>query len=214
MRPGQLLHRFDQAIMPRCCVFCGVRWTDDAGHICAGCKNDLEYRDPCAEETGSFAAVIAPLAYAFPIDAAIKALKFRRKLFYVPAFGELLVEAARFLPRSADALLPVPLHWRRHVLRGFNQSDEICKRLQTATGLPLLRVVKRVRATPSQSGLSAAERRRNLRGAFRVVTNVEANHVVIVDDVITTGATVRGIARVLQNAGVDQVSVLALAMTE
>ncbi len=214
MRPGELLERLDQAIMPRCCAFCGIRTLADEAHICRGCEHDLEYRDPCIESAAPFEAVIAPLMYTFPIDAAIKALKFRSKLFYVPAFGELLIEAAHNLPPSADALLPVPLHWRRHVMRGFNQSDEICKPVHKATGLPVLRVIKRVRATPSQSGLSAAERRKNLRGAFRVTSKITARHVVIVDDVITTGTTARAIAGVLLNAGVDQVSVLAIAKVD
>ena len=200
--------------MPRCCVFCGVRCLADEGYICAGCKSDLEYREPLTESAAPFDAVIAPLVYAFPVDAAIKALKFRRRLYYVPAFGELLVEAARRLPQSADALLPVPLHWCRHVMRGFNQSDEICKPLRKATGLPVLRSVRRVRATPSQSGLSATERRKNLRAAFRLTAKVVAKHVVIVDDVITTGTTVRAVARVLFEAGVERVSVLAIARAE
>ena len=211
MRPGMLLQRLDQAIMPRCCVFCGVRCTEDETHICVGCASDLLYRQPCVDNEAPFEAVIAPLVYAFPVDAAIKALKFRRQLFYAPAFGEFLVAAARQLPQSVDALLPVPLHWRRHVLRGFNQSDEICKPVRKATGIPVLRTMQRARATPSQSGLSAAERRKNLRAAFRLTATVAARHVVIVDDVITTGTTVRAVARVLFDAGVEKVSVLAVA---
>ena len=211
MHPANLLTRLDRAVMPRCCAFCGVRCEQDERYVCSGCKRDLRYSDRCVEAAPPFGAVIAPMAYAFPVDAAIKALKFRRKLFYVPAFVELMIEATAHLPASADALLPVPLHWWRHVMRGFNQSDELCKSLRKATGLPVTRAVKRVRATPSQTGLSAPQRKANLRGAFRLARKVRARHIVIVDDVITTGATARAVAQVLLDAGVDEVSLLVLA---
>ena len=113
-----------------------------------------------------------------------------------------------------DALLPVPLHWWRHVTRGFNQADELCKPIRKATGVPLLRVVKRCRATAPQSGLTAPQRRKNLRAAFRTTRKLDAKHVVIIDDVITTGETTGAIASVLLDAGVKQVSVLALARAE
>lgn len=211
MHPGSLLARLDEAVMPRCCAFCGVRCERDEGHVCSGCKRDLRYSDRCVEAAPPFEAVVAPLVYAFPVDAAIKALKFRRKLFYVPAFVELMNDATKYLPASADALLPVPLHWWRHVMRGFNQADELCKSLRKATGLPVTRAVKRVRATPSQTGLSAPQRKENLRGAFRLARKLRARHIVIVDDVITTGSTARAVADVLLDAGVDAVSLLALA---
>jgi len=108
-------------------------------------------------------------------------------------------------------LLPVPLHWRRHGIRGFNQAAEICALLKKATGLPTIRNVRRRRATPYQSGLSARERRRNLRRAFAVHGTVTARHVLIVDDVITTGETCRQLAAVLRVHGVEKISVLAIA---
>jgi predicted amidophosphoribosyltransferase len=107
-----------------------------------------------------FAGAAAPLAYEFPVDAAIRLFKFHRKLHYASAFGELLCAAAADLPADIDALLPVPLHWLRHGIRGFNQAAEICRPLQKASGLPVLRNVSRIRRTPYQSGLGARERGR------------------------------------------------------
>ena len=158
-----------------------------------------------------FEAAVAALAFEFPIDAAIRQFKFHRKLYYAEAFGELLCRAAATLPGDVDALLPVPLHWLRHGIRGFNQAAEICRPLQRATGLPVIRNVKRLRRTPYQSGLGARERRRNLVGAFAVHSEMRANHIVLVDDVMTTGETCAQLARELLDRGVPKVSVLALA---
>lgn len=232
----QLLEQAGRAIesslMPRRCVFCGVDCEDDERFLCTGCADDLpriENACPrCAQPASAplrsgvecadcqirpppFIAARAPFAYEFPVDAAIKAFKFRHKLFYVPALGALLENAFAELPHDIDALLPVPLHWRRHAVRGFNQARELCKPLRKSTGLPILEAVVRSRPTPYQSGLNAKQRRRNLRRAFEVRSAIDAAHVLIVDDVITTGETCRELADVLLCAGVDKVSVLAVA---
>ncbi len=206
----RLLTRLDDAIMPRYCVFCGDQCLPAEKTLCLGCRLDLP-RNAIEAPIPPCETVIAPLAYAFPVDAALKALKFNRKLYFVPPFSELLAEAAAGLPADVDALLPVPLHWIRHSTRGFNQSVELCKPLATSAALPLLDVVSRCRATRSQSGLTARERRRNLADAFRLRRPVEARHVCIVDDVVTTGTTVRAVARLLLDSGVEKVSVLAVA---
>jgi len=218
--------------MPRCCVFCGVECEPFEEHVCRGCAADLPWNENqcpgcaepqqtmlaaglhCANCQGApspFAAAATPLRYAFPIDAAIKLLKFRRRLDYVPAFGALLAGMLASLPPNIDSLLPVPLHWRRQAVRGFNQADELCRELHRRSGLPVLRNARRVRATPYQSGLDARSRARNLRAAFAVQGSIGAKHVLIVDDVITTGATCRQLTRQLLQTGVPEVSVLALA---
>lgn len=158
-----------------------------------------------------FAAVITPLEYRFPIDAAIKAFKFRRKFHYQPAFADILVQAASLLPKDIDAILPVPLHRRRRVIRRFNQAEELARPLQNVLAAKVIHSVRRIRHTPYQSGLSAAARRRNLRSAFELRRGLHAKHVLIVDDVITTGETCRQLARMLLDNKVNQVSVLALA---
>jgi ComF family protein len=158
-----------------------------------------------------FQAAVAPPAYAFPVHAAIRNFKYHRKMYYATAFGELICSAAAELPGDIDALLPVPLHWLRHGLRGFNQAAEICRPLQRASGLPVLRNVARVRRTPYQSGLAVRERRRNLSGAFAARGAIRARHVLLIDDVITSGETCARLAQVLLANKVAKVSVLALA---
>ena len=205
-----MLRALVNAVMPQRCVFCGELSRDNEQFICDGCREDLSRADP-APPTAPLEAEVAPLAYAFPVDAAIKALKFRRKLFYVPALAGVLRDALIDLPDDIDAVLPVPLHWRRQWFRGFNQAIEIGRPVACQLGVPVINNVIRKRATPYQSGLDSDDRAKNLRAAFVVRDSLSHTHVLIVDDVITTGATVGELARVLRQAGVERVSALAVA---
>jgi ComF family protein len=225
-------NRLGQALLPNACVFCGGRRKHGESRICEPCHADLPWIDKacarcaglqvaqlphgvhcvaCQQDPPPFEAAVAPLAYAFPVDAAIKALKFRRKLFYAPLFAGILAESMLSLPAGIDALLPVPLHWRRQALRGFNQATEIARPIGRISGIPLIGNVIRVRATPYQSGLAAQRRQGKLRGAFSIRGALDARHVLIIDDVITTGETCRQISRTLLDAGVGRVSILAVA---
>jgi ComF family protein len=229
---GGALRRLDNSIMPLRCVFCGTESRPPEGRLCRGCYSDLPWitnacarcAEPVATELPSgvycaacqkreppFQATVAPLRYEFPVDAGLKALKFGRRLYYAPAFGELLLAEMRRLPPDIDALLPVPLHWRRQAFRGFNQAAELCKPLARRYALPIVTGVARRRATPFQSGLAASERSKNLRRAFVVRKTSAFRHILIVDDVVTTGETTRQLARALIRSGVRKVSVVAVA---
>lgn len=207
-----LLRVLENAVMPLRCVFCGTRTERPEEYICTGCGGDLpRIESPPPPVSSPLEFDIAPLAYEFPVDAAIKALKFQRRLFYAPALAELLSRECDRLPDDIDAVLPVPLHWRRKWFRGFNQAVEIGAPVATHLGVPMIRNVTRVRSTPFQSGLSASERATNLRGAFVVRGSMSWHHVLIVDDVVTTGTTARQLAKVVLKAGARRVSVLAVA---
>lgn len=198
--------------MPLRCVFCGTRSRPPERYICEGCYEDLpRIESPPPPLTSPLEFDLAPVSYTFPIDVAIKALKFQRRLFYAPAFSELLCAEAIGLSDDIDAVLPVPLHWRRRWFRGFNQAVEIARPVAKRLGIPIVGNVRRKRATPFQSGLSARERTKNLRSAFVVRGALPFQHVLIVDDVITTGTTVRQLASVMKRAGVKKVSAMALA---
>jgi len=199
-------------LAPRSCVFCGTSTEISANSICRGCFTDLPWNEvPVSPSPGQLDYSIAMLHYSFPVDVAIKALKFKRKLFYAPALAEVLSTAMSLLPVDVDAVLPVPLHWRRKALRGFNQAAEIALPVAKALAVPVIRSVRRTRATPYQSGLDAVERARNLRSAFDIKRPTVSSHVLIIDDVVTTGATTRALAKLLRDAGVDKVGVLAVA---
>jgi ComF family protein len=199
-------------LAPLSCVFCGAASEGDEKSICRGCYRDLPWNEPRISPTpGILECSIAVLHYSFPVDAAIRAFKFDRKMYYAPAFGELLCSSAELLPEDIDAILPVPLHWRRKAMRGFNQASEIAKPVAQGLRLPFLRGVHRHKATPFQSGLAAKDRARNLRGAFEVSHRLSQTHVLIIDDVITTGATIQALAKALLRGGVEKVSSLAVA---
>ena len=127
-------------------------------------------------------------------------------------FGEWMAEA---YPRgeSFDALVPVPLHWWKRLRRGFNQSDLLARELSRRTGMPVLHAARRRRNTSSQAGLTNAQRRDNVRGAFSVPQPgvVRGKSLLLIDDVMTTGSTVNACAAALRRAGAARVSVLTLA---
>ena len=227
-----VVRNIDVVLMPKHCVFCGMRSPPDGTSICSGCYADLARLENscgrCASPVGTtlpngvhcaacqaspppFVSAVARFEYAFPTDAAIKAMKFNRRLEYVPAFAELLIGSMAYLASDIDALVPVPLHWRRQATRGFNQAAELCKPLAQFAGLPILGNVRRTRATPYQSALDAGHRHSNLKSAFAVRGEITAQHVLIVDDVITTGETCGQLARVLLENGAERISVLAIA---
>jgi ComF family protein len=156
---------------------------------------------------------VAPFRYRYPLDVLIRELKYHDRLACVRFLGGALADEVR--ARRSDLperLLPVPLHWRRCIARGFNQSLEIARVVGARLNIPVDRgIVRRVRATPAQAGLPAAERRRNLRNAFLVAKVPPCKRVAIVDDVVTTGATAREISRALRRAGIEDVQIWAVA---
>jgi ComF family protein len=226
----RLFRALERELLPPRCVFCGVETCATRRRICRGCNGELVHNQPacracalplpgysdrlcgsCQQGRSTFRVVLAPYIYAFPLDAAIKAFKFRQRLWYAPAFAELLKASLPALPPGIDAVQPVPLHRWRQMTRGFNQARELAAPVAAALKVPLVDKVRRCRNTPYQSGLSRAERRRNLVGAFRLRGRIESRHVLLVDDVVTTAATCRQIASLLRRHGVREVSVLALA---
>ena len=150
--------------------------------------------------------------YAPPQDYLLQQLKFHRKLELVPLMADFLVESIR--QRDGELpqlLLPVPMHRRRLRQRGYNQALELARELSRRLDIPVdWRRCRRQRHTVAQTSLQGRERRTNLRGAF-VVSGALPSHVAIVDDVVTTGATVQEFARTLHRAGVDIVEVWACA---
>ena len=127
-------------LAPMYCVFCGKPSAGAERSICSGCYPDLPWASPAASPSpGVFEQSIAMLDYEFPVDVAIKSMKFNRKLYYVTAFAEVLCSAADLLPSDVDAIMPVPLHWRRKTRRGFNQAVEIARPLASLLKVPLIR---------------------------------------------------------------------------
>lgn len=185
------------------CERCGQPVVADqpVGVFCADCQSSPPLFDRAR----------SPLRYAFLVDTALKALKFKRQLMYAPAFATILVPTLHEIFPHVDALVPVPLHRLRHATRGFNQAIEISRELASHTGLPINHQTRRVRRTTTQSGLSASKRRKNLRQAFAVNGALDAKYPLIIDDVITTGSTCDYLAAALLAAGAKSVDVLTVA---
>jgi ComF family protein len=163
----------------------------------------------CLAETPEYDATIAPLAYDFPADALVHALKFRGELSLASFLGKLLAE--RIPPRETiDLVIPVPLSAARLRGRGYNQALELARHLPGK--LDFSSCVRERDATP-QTELPWAERRRNVRGAFACRRSLEGARVAVVDDVMTTGATLDEMARTLKRAGAAHVVNWVLART-
>jgi ComF family protein len=189
------------------CVACRMPFLnafplDEEGR-CALCRLGLSGFD-AAYTYGSYQGSLRKLIHLFKYGGVQPLAK---------PFGEFLMRA---LPRELefDAIVPMPLHWRRRWTRGFNQSTLLAREVSKRWKVPVKNVVRRTRATTAQSGLSHAKRRLNVSGAFRVKTRLDGMRVLLIDDVLTTGASAAACARALKRAGAAHVSVLALARTD
>jgi ComF family protein len=222
--------------LPQLCPSC--RETVEGRGLCASCWSKLSFiTRPYCERLGipfvydsgpgilSMEAIADPPSYnraraAVRFDeisrALVHALKYGDRLDLAPMMGRWIAYAGRELLTDADALVPVPLHWRRLWARRFNQSAMLAATISAESGVPIAAgALKRVKATVQQVGLSRAERGDNIQGAFKVPDSgkpaVAGRRLVLVDDVLTSGATVEGCAKALLRAGAANVDVLVFA---
>ena len=186
------------------CTCCGMMFADRDGadHLCGECQTDPP----------PFARARAAALYDGPVTQAITRFKFSRQMAFLPVMQHWLKRPLCLeLVAAADLLAPVPLHPKRIKHRGFNQALLLAQAFPEA---PVAReAVVRTRHTPPQVGLNPKERRDNVKGAFSVTDPalVKGKHVLLVDDLYTTGATVKECARVLRKAGARRVEVLTVA---
>jgi ComF family protein len=222
-------------LWPAACLLCGRAGAGDID-LCSDCVADLPRNDPactvCAEPLPSsgvarvcgeclrdpppFVSSVVPYRYAYPLDHLVRGLKFRNDLACGRVLGELFSRCvlARGEPLP-ETIVPVPLAPQRYRLRGYNQASELALAIRRCTGVAVKTdVVIRQRETAEQAGLDRKARRRNVRGAFTAVSPLRARSVAILDDVVTTGSTVRELASVLQQAGAENVAVWAIARTQ
>jgi ComF family protein len=190
-------------ISPPRCVRCGdpLASADAVRATCVRCR-----RLPRAVDRG-----IAAGLYEGSLRAIVQAFKYERRRSLADGLARLMRQQGASLLEGADFLIAVPLHPLRRLTRGFNQADDLARRLE----LPVVKALRRVRRTSAQAALPAARRHRNVRGVFELSRGYELvvrdRIVVLVDDVSTTGATVEACARVLKGAGVREVRVLTAA---
>ena len=222
--------------LPTLCVAC--REPVDGEGVCANCWSKLSFiakpfcprlgipfvYDP-GPELLSMEAIANPPAYARARAAVryddvarmlVHALKYQDRTDLAPAMGRWMARAGQELLTEADWLVPVPLHWRRAWHRRYNQSGALARAIGRQSGVRVGgELLQRVRATEQQVGLSRTQRASNVQGAFKVSADrqseVQGRRVVLIDDVLTSGATVDACARALLRARAAQVDVLVFA---
>ncbi len=209
------------------CLLCGNPALEF--NICSGCRADLPWLDAnvcsscahplpvpglcgrCISEPPHYDTVVAACRYAFPLDGLIQAYKYNGRLVAGPALASLF---ANRVPQRPDLIVPVPLTAQRLRERGFNQALELARALGQQMKAPVnAQLCVKTRDTAPQTRLPWKARRKNIRGAFVVEGGVAGCHVAVVDDVLTTGATLSELARNLKRAGAATVTGYVIART-
>ena len=185
--------------LPEHCPQCAL--PNRSGAICGSCLR----RAPWFDRT------LALWRYEFPCDRLVLSLKYHARIALADFFARAL--AARASP-AVDCIVPMPLHPKRLARRGFNQAVEIARLLSRSSGIPMAaRCVRRLRDTAPQTGLPYRSRAKNVRGAFACDPDLSGRTVAVVDDVMTTGATLNELARILKRAGAARVENWVIART-
>lgn len=238
---GALAAGLRQLLYPGCCLLCGRPLSIEQPHFCPDCRHDL-FADPfvpcprCAGTIGPFAAfsqgcpacrnekfVFDKVVRLGPYEGLRREVILRLKHQMGEGLAELLgeywaeYEAAQFAALHPNVLVPVPLHWLRRWQRGYNQSAALCRGLARRLHLPCgLSDLRRIRNTPRQIHQTPTARKTNVKGAFRARRGIalKGRTVLLVDDVMTTGATVNEAAKALRDAGAGRVVVAVLARAQ
>ncbi len=195
------------------CAVCNMpfanSWPLDEHGVCAGCRSGLRGFDYAAS-FGIYEGSLRSLIHLF-------------KYTGMKPLARLLagyLDRAMSMEEHFDAVVPVPLHWRKQWHRGFNQAELLARQVARHRGVPMLNALRRRRATASQAGLASAGRRRNVEGAFAVkrgadwTARLAGGKILLIDDVMTTGATAGACAAALKRAGAKSVSLLTLARVD
>jgi ComF family protein len=218
-------------LLPQRCALCGA--CAGIAVLCAPCHAALPALPPpcpvCAQPSAGggacgqclakpprFTATVAAHAYAFPLDRLVQALKYAHRLEVAQPLGDALADALQRSPASlagVAAIVPLPLSPARQRERGFNQAVEIARVVARRTGLPVARLLSRTTHAPPQASLPWAQRARNVRGAFACRQCLAGRHVAVLDDVMTTGATLDAAAAALLAAGAARVDAWVVART-
>lgn len=221
--------KFVRSVLPHDCLLCGIPNAREG--LCAPCRADLPWFDApccprcslptlggeicghCLRHPPSLDRTVAAFRYEFPLDALIQKLKYGQQLNILPPLAAALVQRAQAAPRP-DLLIAMPLHPLRLRERGFNQAQELAKIIAQRLGIPLpSKGAERIRATAPQVGLPWKERAGNLRNAFASTMDLTGKHVAIVDDVMTTGASLNELGLALRRQGAREISAWVVART-
>ena len=222
--------------LPSSCVLCDSS-VSRAISLCESCENDLPTLKNACKQCGlplsaakennvvcghclqtstSIDYTLCLYHYQAPMDYLITTLKYKQQLSHAAILGHLLLDQLKHqsLEDLPDCIIPVPLHKNRLVKRGFNQSLEIVRPVSKYFDIPIdVKSIFRKKQTLAQTDLNAVQRKKNVKGCFEIPTKDSLNyhHVVIVDDVVTTGSTINEMAKQLKRSGVQKVGVWSIA---
>ena len=225
------------ALLPPRCLACGIL-VEQAGALCGDCWESVDFLGPplcaccgvpfdydlgddaicgqCSREPPPLDRIRAVMVYGDTSRRLVAGFKYRDRTEGGPAYARWMARAGAELLGQSELILPVPLHWTRLFTRRYNQSALLAQGLGRAADRPVaMTLLRRTRRTPPQVRLSGAARQRNVTGAFAVRPDkahaVEGRHLLLVDDVLTTGATLSACAKALRRAGAAAVDALVLA---
>ncbi len=222
-------------LLPGCCLLCGTL-SGVQQDLCSACRSKLPVNNHhcrscaqplplsiqdgslcgrCQKKPPSFDYCFAPFRYQDELTSLHHNFKFHHKLAAGRLMADLMCEQlavpSRRLPRL---LIPAPLHARRLRERGFNQAQELARILSTQLSIPVdSHTLYRTRNTTAQSSLPKKERQQNIRNAFALTAKIDASHIAIIDDVMTTGLTVNEIAKILRASAVSMIEIWVFART-
>lgn len=186
------------------CSHCGVGLNENKNSICG----------QCLVNPPAYQRLISPFQYQEPVISFVTALKFNHQLCYANLLGNLLANylALNYQHSWPQFLIPVPLHRKRWCERGFNQAYEIAKPVGKMLKIPVnIAVCKRIKNTVAQSSLTTQARKNNMKKAFALDQVIEANHIALIDDVVTTGHTIQELVTLFKESGVKTVDVWCCA---
>ena len=219
--------KIEQLLPAQPCFLCHAASRN--GILCAACDSGLPYlTEPhcpicalptargdicgrCLQNTPEFDHTLAVFSYEFPLDKLVHAVKFAAYLILIE---NLAVKMTQHIEHQPDCIIPMPLHPARLRQRGFNQSLELARQIGKRMDIPVLcDASQRVRDTPPQSSLNWNQRSKNMHRAFTCTQDLSGKHVAVVDDVMTSGASLNELGRTLRQAGARKVSAWVIART-
>jgi ComF family protein len=224
----KIKHLLKNVLFPQSCMLCKCSRAEEVG-ICLACLKDLSWLSnascpqcglsshlslhcgACLSVSPYFDETKALFSYDFPINAVIQQYKYQHQLSLAHTFAALMLK--HFKLKDTDLIIPMPLHPKRLKERGFNQSLEIAKLLSTSLNIPSRHVCERIKFSPPQASLPIKDRVNNMKDAFICNEDLTGQNIILIDDVMTTGASLNALAKAVKAKGASHVECWLIART-